>query len=99
VTEQETVAKEFESVEVRVRNVLGLHARPAAKLSQEAQKFESGITLVMNNKEVDAKSILDVLTLAAPQSCKLILKADGRDAREALERLGGMFDNRFGEEK
>ena len=99
MSDQETIAIEFESMEVSVRNELGLHARPAAKLSQEAQKFESGITLVMDNREVDAKSILDVLTLAAPQSCRLTLKADGKDAREALKRLARMFKNRFGEEK
>ena len=88
-----------QSLEVDVRNELGLHARPAAKLSQEAQKFESDITIVMNNREVDAKSILDVLTLAAPQGRRLTLKAQGKDASRALKHLAQMFKDRFGEEK
>lgn len=92
-------AEGCQSAEVCVRNELGLHARPAAKLAQAAQKFESEITLVANEQEVDAKSILDILTLAAPQGCGLTLRASGHDAAEALESITELFQNRFGEEK
>lgn len=85
------------SARVCVRNELGLHARPAAKLAQAAQKFDSDIKLVLNDKEVDCKSILDILTLAAPQGCGLELKASGQDAVEALSFLESMFKNSFEE--
>lgn len=85
--------------QVRVANELGLHARPAARLAQEAQKFASAIILASDSQEVDAKSILDILTLAAPRGCGLTIKASGGDARAAVERLTGLFRERFGEDK
>lgn len=84
---------------VVVTNQLGLHARPAAKLAQEAQNYEADIMVVCESQEVDAKSILDVLTLAAAQGSVLELRADGSDAAVALDCLEGLFKNRFGEEK
>ena len=96
---QEILTENAVSAQVRVANELGLHARPAAKLAQEAQKFESAILLVMNKQEVDAKSILDILTLAAGQGCQLTIQAGGEDAATALDRLERLFKNRFGEDK
>lgn len=96
---QETPMENAASAQVRVANELGLHARPAAKLAQEAQKFDSAILLVMNQQEVDAKSILDILTLAAPRGCGITIRASGGDARAAVERLTGLFRERFGEDK
>ncbi|TIH14951.1 HPr family phosphocarrier protein [Marinifilum sp. JC120] len=84
---------------VVVTNQLGLHARPAAKLAQEAQNYEADIMVVCESQEVDAKSILDVLTLAAAQGSVLELRADGSDAAAALDCLEELFKNRFGEEK
>lgn len=84
---------------VCVVNELGLHARPAARLAQEAQKFHSAIFLVADSQQVDAKSILDILTLAAPRGCGLTIRASGDDAREAVERITGLFRERFGEDK
>ncbi|WP_319777394.1 HPr family phosphocarrier protein [Maridesulfovibrio sp.] len=84
---------------VVVSNQLGLHARPAAKLAQEAQNFTADIMVVCESQEVDAKSILDVLTLAAAQGSVLELRADGPDAVAALDCLEEHFKNRFGEEK
>ncbi|WP_245587858.1 HPr family phosphocarrier protein [Desulfovibrio inopinatus] len=83
------------SVQVCVINDQGLHARPAARLAQEAQKFKSMITLCQADTEVDAKSILDILTLAAGQGSNLELRAEGDDASEALDHLSEMFKNRF----
>ncbi|BBD08857.1 HPr family phosphocarrier protein [Desulfovibrio ferrophilus] len=85
------------SAEVRVGNELGLHARPAAKLAQEAQRFDCDIFLVSGDQEVDAKSILDILTLAAQQGGRMQIRASGDDASEALEALTGLFKSRFGE--
>ncbi|WP_320007049.1 HPr family phosphocarrier protein [Maridesulfovibrio sp.] len=84
---------------VVVSNQLGLHARPAAKLAQEAQNFSADIKVVCESQEVDAKSILDVLTLAAAQGSVLELRADGPDAVAALDCLEEHFKNRFGEDK
>ncbi|NDV25853.1 HPr family phosphocarrier protein [Desulfovibrio sp. JC010] len=84
---------------VVVTNQLGLHARPAAKLAQEAQNFTADIMVVCEEQEIDAKSILDVLTLAAAQGSVLELRADGPDAVAALDCLEEHFKNRFGEEK
>lgn len=76
---------------------LGLHARPAAKLAQEAQKFSSRILLKVGRQEVDAKSILDILTLAARSGCGLEIKACGDDAEQALEHLARLFRTKFQE--
>ena len=62
----------------------GLHARPAARLAQEAQRYAASIQLISDTGEVDAKSLLDILSLAPPPNAELTLLADGRDAREAL---------------
>lgn len=80
---------------VCVQNESGLHARPAARLSQEAQRFQADISISMNGRTVDGKSILDILTLAAGHGANLELRATGIDAREALEQLADMFKNRF----
>ncbi|MFO7816453.1 MAG: HPr family phosphocarrier protein [Thermodesulfobacteriota bacterium] len=91
--EEQTVSRE-----VVLRNKLGLHARPAARLAQEAQKFSSEIRLGLDGREVDAKSILDVLTLAASGGKKLQIVAAGADAGEALAHLESLFENRFDED-
>ncbi len=83
--------------QVCVLNEQGLHARPAAKLAQEAQKFSASIYLQAEEQEVDAKSILDILSLAAGQGCGLTLKAAGNDAGEALDHLEQFFKSRCGE--
>jgi len=98
VTDQGTPQGNSVSAEVRVGNELGLHARPAAKLAQEAQRFSCDIALVSGEQEVDAKSILDILTLACGQGGRLMIRATGDDASEALQALTGLFTRRFGEE-
>lgn len=80
---------------VCVMNEQGLHARPAAKLAQAAQRFEASITISMGTQQVDAKSILDILTLAAGHGSNLELRARGGDAGPAVEMLADMFKNRF----
>jgi len=82
---------------VKVINPLGLHARPAAKIVECAGRFSSDIWLQYNDKEIDAKSIMSVLMLAAPVDAELGLRIEGSDeslARDALERL---FATGFGE--
>ena len=84
--------------EVRVGNDQGLHARPAARLAKEAQGFKADIRLVLGDLDVDAKSILDILSLAAAKGTELIIKAHGEDAEEPLDHLEAFFDTRMGEE-
>lgn len=84
---------------MQVLNEMGLHARPAAVLAQVAQSFAAQITLRGREQEVDAKSILDILSLAACRGCELEVRATGGDAQEAMQALQHSFQTKFGEEK
>ena len=70
----------------------GLHARPAARLAQEAQRFTSDISLRSDDASADAKSMLDILSLALPEESRITLLARGDDARQAREALAGCLD-------
>lgn len=84
-------------VAVDVLNEQGLHARPAARLAQEAQRFASRVSLVVDEAEVDAKSILDILSLAAAKGTRIVVRGAGDDARDAVEHIAVLFNNRFKE--
>ena len=90
---------EVQEMVIRVGNSLGLHARPAGKISQEAQRYAASITVHSGGMEADAKSILDLLTLAAPQGTELRLRAQGADAAEAVSALSRLFEDMFGEDR
>lgn len=81
---------------VVIRDELGLHARPAAKLAQAAQQFESDITLEYEDMTVDAKSILDILSLAAGRGASLKLRCSGTDADSAAKTLEELFNREGG---
>jgi phosphocarrier protein HPr len=83
---------------VEVTNRLGLHARPAAILVQKANKFKSEIRLQKEDLEVNAKSILSVMALAAEVGSFVIIKAEGEDEAFAVEELAKLFEEKFGEE-
>ncbi|MBN2880385.1 MAG: HPr family phosphocarrier protein [Clostridia bacterium] len=70
-----------------VRNKVGLHARPASMFVKEAKKYQSTITVKLNDKEANGKSILEILTLGAEQGARIEVMADGRDERQALDAL------------
>ncbi|MBI5866772.1 MAG: HPr family phosphocarrier protein [candidate division Zixibacteria bacterium] len=82
---------------VKVTNPLGVHARPAAMLVQTAAKFKSEIWLSKDGNEVNGKSMLGVMTLAAEMGSTVIIKADGPDEDKAIEALARVFEIRFGE--
>jgi len=84
--------------EVQVVNTLGIHARPAGKICQTAARFAAQVFLETDAGAVDAKSILDILTLAAPQGARVRIRAHGPDAQEAVEAVARLFVERFGEE-
>jgi phosphocarrier protein len=83
--------------EIPVVNRLGLHARAAAKLVHLATGFQSSVTLVVDGEEVDAKSILGILLLAAAQGSSVVVRCNGPDERPALSAIEGLFADRFGE--
>ena len=70
-----------------IQNELGLHARPAAIFVQIANKYESDIVVRKGKQEVNGKSIMGLLTLAAEKGAKLNIKANGPDAKEAIGEL------------
>lgn len=81
-----------------VRNRAGIHARPAAIIAQTANKFQSEILLSRDNCEVNAKSIMGVITMAAGYNTQLTLRAEGPDESEAAETLFALFESKFEEE-
>ncbi len=87
------------SIELTITNEVGLHARPAALFVQEASKFKSEISVRNGDQEVNAKSILGVLTLGADQGCVITVTAEGEDAEAALEAIRALHANNFGEKE
>lgn len=79
------IEKDYEIV-----NKYGLHARPCACLSKEAARFESSVKLAYNEHVVDAKSILGLMTLAAPGGSRIRLTVDGPDEKEAFAALDAL---------
>ena len=91
----QTVDIETFAATVTVQDEFGLHARPAANLAKTAQSFQSEISLRAGEQTVDAKSILDILSLAASRDTELKLTCKGIDARGAGEALVKLFEARF----
>ena len=82
---------------VQIVNQNGLHARPAAEIVKIASKFEADITMVRDDLEVNGKSIMGVMMLAAEYGSTLLVRADGPDAREAVEAIAELIARKFGE--
>ena len=85
-------------IELKVMNKLGLHARPAAKIVETTKKFKSEITISKNDIQINAKSIMGVMMLAAEAGSTLIISAEWEDAQEALKEVAMMFERKFDEE-
>ena len=83
--------------EVTIVNKLGLHARAAAKFVTLASGFSSQITIKRGEREVNGKSIMGVMMLAAGQGATIEICADGGDAADAADNLVSLVENRFGE--
>lgn len=82
---------------VEVVNEAGIHARPAAEIVKAAAKFRSDIVIVRDDMEVDAKSIMGVMMLAAECGATITIRAEGDDADAALETIALLIANKFGE--
>lgn len=76
-----------------VKNKQGLHARPAALFVQLANKFDAQITIVKADQEVNGKSIMGILMLAAERGSEITIIAEGKDAKEALGALEALITN------
>jgi phosphocarrier protein len=83
--------------EISLVNKLGLHARPSAKVSQLASRFKCDVWLTRGSRKINAKSIMGVMMLAAPQGATLIVSAEGVDEAEAVKALVDLFASGFGE--
>lgn len=84
--------------QLTIANHLGLHARAAAQMVKTANRFASEIRVKSGDREVDGKSIMGILTLAAVQGSLIIVTAEGSDEKEALTALGELIMGKFGEE-
>jgi phosphocarrier protein HPr len=82
---------------VRIVNKNGLHARPAAEIVKLASRYQSDITLVRDDLEVNGKSIMGVMMLAAEFGSSLVLRAAGPDAEQAVSALSDLIARKFGE--
>jgi len=83
---------------VTVVNQLGMHARAAAKFVHVATKFESRVRVGRHGREMDGKSIMGLLLLAASQGARITISADGADEEDAVTALAAMVESGFGED-
>ena len=96
-TIQQIAPGEYETTVV-ITNELGLHARPAALVAQLAQRHAADVTLIATGREVDAKSILDILSLAAAKGTALIVRGKGHDAEDCIRNIANLVRVQFHEE-
>lgn len=84
---------------VEIKNKLGLHARPASILVKLAGKYDSEIKLIKEDTEINAKSILGVMMLAAAPGQKITITAEGPDEKEAVNALASLVESNFDEKE
>ncbi len=82
-----------------IRNKLGLHARAAVKLVNLANRFEAAVKIEKDGSEIDGKSILGILTLAAVQGSEITLKVEGRDEEMAMQAVLSLIKDKFYEQE
>jgi phosphotransferase system HPr (HPr) family protein len=86
------------SRDLTISNILGLHARAAARLVHLVGEFHSDVYLEKNDEQVKADSVLSLLTLECPVGTKVVVRAQGDDAWPAVEAITKLFKDKFGEE-
>ncbi|MBS0648208.1 MAG: HPr family phosphocarrier protein [Verrucomicrobia bacterium] len=82
---------------IKVRNALGLHARPAAMIAKLLQGSKSQVSISYRQETVNARSIMSILMLGIKKNSQIILTVEGEDAEETLQNLTDAFENQFGE--
>jgi phosphocarrier protein HPr len=85
--------------EVLIRNKLGLHARAAVKFVNLANRYSASVKVIKDDTEIDGKSILGILTLAAIQGSSVALQVSGKDEEEAMKALTALVKDKFGEKE
>ena len=85
--------------ELLIENKLGLHARAAAQIVKSASAYSSKITLIKDGLEVDGKSIMGIMMLAAAKGSTLTMHANGEDEDRAMEGMEKLFKDKFGEKE
>ena len=85
--------------EVLIRNKLGLHARAAVKFVNLANRYSASVKVIKDDTEIDGKSILGILTLAAIQGSSVALRVSGKDEDEAMKALTALVKDKFGEKE
>jgi len=85
--------------EVSIRNKLGLHARAAVKFVNLANRYSASVKVIKDDTEIDGKSILGILTLAAVQGTSVALQVSGKDEEEAMKALTALVKDKFGEKE
>jgi phosphocarrier protein HPr len=83
---------------VKILNKAGIHVRPAAQIAELSNKFQSDIFFFKNGIKINAKSIMELLTLAAGEKTELIINAEGSDETKAIEALEKLINSKFSEE-
>jgi len=83
--------------ELWVENRLGMHARPAMKITRLAQQFEAEVVLEKDGVQANARDLLAILTLDCPQGTRLVVRATGPDAAEAALAVSRLFAQKFTE--
>jgi phosphocarrier protein HPr len=83
--------------EFKIVNALGLHARAAAQLVKLSNRFQCDVYVVKDGQEVNGKSIMGVLMLAATQGSTVLVRTEGEDAESALKAIGELVESGFGE--
>ena len=83
--------------EVLIQNVLGLHLRAAAAFAKLAEGFQSEIWMLRDDLSANGKSIISLVTLAAPKGTRVRVVAEGEDADAAVDALSGLIERKFGE--
>lgn len=96
--EQDSLENEVHETELQIRNSDGLHMRPAMRFVDVANSFESDISVSNGQTNVDGKSIMQITMLAATCGTKLRIKAKGPDAREAIEALRELVEEKHFDE-
>jgi phosphocarrier protein HPr len=84
---------------ITIRNKLGLHARAAVKFVNLSNRFVASVKIVKDGSEIDGKSILGILTLAATQGSEITLLVSGKDEEAALKAISDLINNRFDEKE
>ena len=94
----DTGAKEKVEKEITILNRLGVHARPSAMFVRAASRFRCEVWVSKDGEEINGKSIMGLMMLAAGQGSKLRVRAEGPDAAEAMREIEALIESRFNEE-